>query len=317
MKNVVGLVGIGLLGSALAERFLASGYTVLGFDLHPDRRSALDALGGRSTSSVSSLVSCSRIVLSLPDSTVVQQVFQTWGESLRPGTVVLDTTTGDPEEMALLGEQLAPRRINYIDTCILGSSALVRSADALVLAGGEPDQIKENEDLFRCFSRRFFSLGPCGSGARMKLVVNLVLGLNRAVLAEGLAFAQRHGFSLDTTLEILRSGAAYSRVMDSKGEKMRTRDFRPEAKLTQHLKDVQLMLRQAHRIGAIVPLSTVHAQLLQQVVALGAGDEDNSAILRAFDPPSPDPNCAPVNQLHQTTNPNPAASHLPPRDASR
>ncbi len=117
----------------------------------------------------------------------------------------------------------------------------------------------------------------------MKLVVNLVLGLNRAVLAEGLALARALELDWSTCLEVLRAGAAYSAVMDTKGEKMITGDFTPQARLSQHLKDVRLMLEAAQRTGIELPLSNVHRSLLERAAAAGLGDLDNSAVLRAFD----------------------------------
>jgi 3-hydroxyisobutyrate dehydrogenase-like beta-hydroxyacid dehydrogenase len=117
----------------------------------------------------------------------------------------------------------------------------------------------------------------------MKLVVNLVLGLNRAVLAEGLAFARGCGLDLPRVLEVLQAGAAYSRVMDAKGARMLARDFRPQARLRQHLKDVELILDEARRVGAKAPLSELHRELLRRVVEQGSGDEDNSAVIRAYD----------------------------------
>ena len=110
----------------------------------------------------------------------------------------------------------------------------------------------------------------------------LVLGLNRAVLAEGLAFAQACGLDLNAVLEILRSGAAYSRAMDTKGRKMIEADFAPEAKLAQHLKDVHLILETSDRIGATTPLSHLHEELLSVLVQQGLGDDDNSCVIRAF-----------------------------------
>lgn len=118
----------------------------------------------------------------------------------------------------------------------------------------------------------------------MKLVVNLVLGLNRAVLAEGLAFAKAQGLDPAFTLEVLRSGAAYSRAMDTKGDKMVREDFTPQARLAQHLKDVRLILAAGHECRAKLPLSGVHEQLLNALAAAGCGDLDNSAIIRAFEP---------------------------------
>jgi 3-hydroxyisobutyrate dehydrogenase-like beta-hydroxyacid dehydrogenase len=120
----------------------------------------------------------------------------------------------------------------------------------------------------------------------MKLVFNLVLGLNRAALAEGLAFANACGLDPAEALRVLRSGVAYSRVMETKGPKMVGHDFRPQARLSQHLKDVRLILAEARRAGAAVPLSELHRALLERLEAAGLGDADNAAIIRAFEPPS-------------------------------
>ena len=121
----------------------------------------------------------------------------------------------------------------------------------------------------------------------MKLIVNLALGLNRAVLAEALALAQACGFDLAATLEVLKATPAYSAAMDTKGPKMISGDFTPVARLAQHAKDVRLIRELAQRQGAITPLSDVHEELLQRAVELGLGDADNSAILRAFLPAEP------------------------------
>jgi 3-hydroxyisobutyrate dehydrogenase-like beta-hydroxyacid dehydrogenase len=283
-RQPVGLIGVGLLGTALAERFLGAGHPVVGFDARPERRQALEGLGGQAQASASAVVAlCDRTVLCLPDSAVVEAVLAEVAGRLAPGKVLLDTTTGDPERTARLGEGLAGRGIAYVDACVLGSSAQARAGEAVVLAGGEGKVIEGNADLFQTFACRRFHAGGWGAGARMKLVVNLVLGLNRAVLAEGLAFARAGGLDPEKTLEVLRSGAAYSRVMDAKGEKMLRRDFAPQARLAQHLKDVRLILDQAARAGARVPLSELHRALLERVVELGGGDEDNSAVLRAYD----------------------------------
>jgi 3-hydroxyisobutyrate dehydrogenase-like beta-hydroxyacid dehydrogenase len=116
----------------------------------------------------------------------------------------------------------------------------------------------------------------------MKLVVNLVLGLNRAALAEGLAFADMLRISPRQALEILQETAAYSRVMETKGPKMVSEDFAPQARLRQHLKDVRLMLSQASLRGRKLPFSALHASLLEELVQQGLGDLDNSAIVEAL-----------------------------------
>ncbi len=114
--------------------------------------------------------------------------------------------------------------------------------------------------------------------------MNLVLGLNRAALAEGLGFARRCGLDPVAVLDVLRGGAAYSRVMDTKGPKMLAGDFAPEARLAQHLKDVRLIRSQGDRAGAHLPLSEVHERLHAELVRAGFGECDNSSVIRAFDP---------------------------------
>ena len=281
--TIVGLIGLGLVGSALAERFLGAGFAVVGFDIDATRCDELRARGGAvATSAVEVARGARRIVLSLPDSTVVHQVVESLRSALEPGTIVVDTTTGDPEPTAALGAALAERGIAYIDATIAGSSEQVRSGAVLVIAGGEARPIAACGDLFAAFATQAFPVGPWGSGARMKLVVNLVLGLNRAVLAEGLALARACGLDSVAALEILRAGPAYSRVMDTKGPKMLSGDFTPQARLAQHLKDVHLILKLGEGCQARLPFSALHRDLLERLAASGYHDADNSAIIRAF-----------------------------------
>lgn len=285
--ETIGLVGVGLLGTALAERLLRAGYSVLGFDVNPQRCQALRELGGRPAASLAEVAQgCGRLLLSLPSSPVVEAVVRELGPQMRAGMYLVDTTTGDPERTALLGTELNRRGIHYLDATISGSSEQVRSGEAVVMTGGEPARSEQCADLFASFAREWFNVGPWGSGARMKLVVNLVLGLNRAVLAEGLSLARACGLDLAETLQVLRAGAAFSRVMDTKGPKMIAAEFQPQARLAQHLKDVRLILAEAERVGAVVPLSQVHQDLLQRVEAGGWGEEDNSAVIRAYAPES-------------------------------
>jgi 3-hydroxyisobutyrate dehydrogenase-like beta-hydroxyacid dehydrogenase len=281
--TTVGLIGLGLVGSALAERFLAAGFAVVGFDIDAARWDEHRFRGGTAAGSAADVaVKARRIVLSLPDSAVVHRVIESLRSVLAPGTIIVDTTTGDPGPTAVLGAALAEAGIAYIDATIAGSSEQVRSGAVLVIAGGDPGAIAACGDLFAAFAAQAFPVGPWGSGARMKLVVNLVLGLNRAVLAEGLALARACGLDPAGALEILRAGPAFSRIMDTKGMKMISGDFSPQARLAQHLKDVDLILKMGEGCKARLPFSALHRSLLERLTAGGYRDADNSAIIRAF-----------------------------------
>jgi 3-hydroxyisobutyrate dehydrogenase-like beta-hydroxyacid dehydrogenase len=288
-RQTVGLIGVGLMGTALAERLIGQGFDVLGYDIEPGRREALTGLGARAATSAGAVLSaCPRVVLSLPDLDVVATVLATESALLRAGQALIDTTTGAPAQAERLGADLARRGVEYLDATVSGSSVQVRRAEVTLLVGGTEDAFARCRDLFGCFARTAYHVGPCGSGAKMKLVTNLVLGLNRGALAEGLAFAR--GLKLDAarTLALLRDSMAYSRVMDSKGEKMVRGDFEPQARLTQHLKDVRLILAAAEAAGLRLPLSQAHRLLLEAAEAAGYGACDNSAIIRTYGPPEDD-----------------------------
>jgi 3-hydroxyisobutyrate dehydrogenase-like beta-hydroxyacid dehydrogenase len=154
------------------------------------------------------------------------------------------------------------------------------------MIGGSAEAVARATPLLATFSRRQFHIGGNGRASELKLVVNLVLGLNRAALAEGLSFARELGFDLPLVLDVLRSGAAYSRAMDTKGPKMLAEDFRPQARLSQHRKDVQLMLAAAAGLGLRLPLSDAHVGLLEAAEMAGYGESDNSAIIIAYRTPN-------------------------------
>ncbi len=280
----IGLIGLGLLGAAIAERLVGSGYAVHGFDIEESRRSILGKLGGFPARSAEKVATeCESVLLSLPDSGVVAEVLQRIDSALQPSSTIMDTTTGAPEDAIAFGETLARSGHHYLDTTVGGSSDQVRQHEAIVIAGGDERALKRCLATLRCLGRRVFHTGPCGSGASMKLVVNLVLGLNRAALAEGLAFASGYGLSRQQALEILMAGPAHSKAMDRKGHKMLSGDFEPEARLSQHLKDVRLILASGRRNGVRLPLSQRHAGLLERAEARGFGSADNSAVIKAFD----------------------------------
>ena len=278
----IGLIGVGLVGTALAERWQRAGWSVTGFDLDPQFRSRLEAVGGTAAASVQDVIAASNIVvLSLPNSAISSTLLHEHISALRR-KVVIDTTTGEPSEMAALGQFLAQHDTHYLDATIAGSSVQVRSGEVLVMIGGEAEVAARCHDVFTPFASHVFHLGPWGAGAEMKLVVNLVLGLHRAVLAEGLMFAERLGIDPRRALDVLQASPAASRVMQTKGEKMLTGDFTPQARLSQHYKDVRLILAAGEAASARLPLSQVHAQLLAEREAAGDGELDNSAIIRAF-----------------------------------
>lgn len=280
-KPPIGLIGTGLFGSALVDRLLSDGFPVI---VHNRTRAKAEPLLARGARwSDNPLADCERIIFSVYTTEQVSQFLEQMRGGLRPGQIILDTSTSDPQQTSKLGRHLAESGIHYLEAPFSGSSEQTRNHLATALVAGERAAYAACDDLWSCLAAKTFYLGAWGNAAKMKLVTNLVLGLNRAALAEGLVFAEASGVNKAVALDVLLDSPAYSRTMDAKGPKMVHGEFTPQARLTQHIKDVRLMLAEAERGGITLPISTVHLELLEQAEAAGLGEQDNSAIIRVIE----------------------------------
>ncbi len=282
------MIGLGLLGAAIGERLRRAGFETIGFDLDKTNLAGLCEAGGSGArSAVEAAEDVPHVLLCLPHSGVSRSVVGEIAGHLSPRAVVIDATTGDPGDAQDLAAQLVQKQCYYLDATVGGSSRQALAGEVIVMVGGDQAAFERSQPIFNTFSRRTHYLGPSGHGARMKLILNLALGLNRAVLAEALSYARSVGIDDLKALDVLKDSPAYSRVMDRKGIKMVQKDFEPEARLAQHLKDVLLILQTAEESGAAVPLSQVHRSLLERACDRGFGAADNSAIIEAYAPVPP------------------------------
>lgn len=283
MSEVIALIGMGLLGSALAENLVKAGFSVRGYDTAPDRMSEHAERGGLLARSPADAARGASVVMTcLMTADIVRDVLLGPDGALGaapPGLVVIDNSTIHPDASAALAGDLARRGIAMLDAPIGGSSGQARRREAPVVVGGDPEIFARCRPILDAVAQRVHHVGPNGAGARAKLVINLVLGLNRLALAEGLLFGLRQGLDGKALLGVLKESAAYSRAMDIKGERMVEGNFEPEGKLAQHLKDVELMLEVGHAAGAPLLATALHRQLLLAGVAAGLGERDNSSII--------------------------------------
>ncbi len=280
----VGVIGIGLLGQAFVHRLRGAGLEVVGFDVDPGKTAKLADLGGHTALSVADLARrCDPIVLAVFSTDQVEAVVESGllpalGEG--SGKIVLCASTCDPERIAALGQRVATRGLRLLETPVSGASGQVSRGEGVGLIGGDPHVVAAVEPVLRAMFPTYFHIGEIGDGGRAKLAVNLILGLNRLAVAEGLVFAQRLGLDPEAFLKVARSSAAYSQVMDIKGAKMIRGEFAAEGRISQHLKDVHLMLEQAERVKQQLPLLEIHADVLEACVRHGEADLDNSAVIK-------------------------------------
>jgi 3-hydroxyisobutyrate dehydrogenase-like beta-hydroxyacid dehydrogenase len=307
----LGIAGLGLVGSALARRAHALGWTVVACDPASDTAQRAAAIGIRVVPDAAALAArCDLLIACVLDDTQLDQVIDAvLGEPAHSATACgggaasdvgstvgaarlapagaaafVNAVTCSPAAADRAAARLRASGIAPIELPFSGSSAQIEAGEALALVGAEADDWARHGDALSLLAPNRIHAGPPGAAARAKLASNLVLGLNRAALAEGLALAQGLGLAPGAFLELLRRSPAYSRAVDVAGPRMVARDFTPVSRLSQHRKDLRLIAQAAASAGLALPLATAHATLLDAAIALGLGELDNVAVIDALRP---------------------------------
>jgi len=284
----VGIVGLGLMGTALSARLIDAKIAPIGFDIDPVRCGMFEASGGMVANSVRELAARTRtIIVAVYSGEQVEAVFdeiEDGADAARP--VVICTTTCAPAEIIGIAERASRAGMLLLEAPISGNSTEVLDGTATALLAGDDAVIDQVRGLLNILCPRSLRIGAIGDASRAKFAINLILQNNRAALAEGIAFAERLGLDGHAFLAAARQSAAYSRVMDSKGEKMLTRDYRPQSHIAQTLKDAELIIEEAGRCGMQLPLTTTQADLLRTAIALEGPDRDSAAVIEAIRRPS-------------------------------
>src|SRR3984885_2624785 len=277
-RTPVGVIGVGLMGEVYARRLVAAGFTVIGYDVDPAKTARLAQFGARAGTLPDIAQTCEPIVVAVFNTEQVEDVVERALIPAAAGKIVLVTSTCDPDRIAALGARVGDK-LRFLETPVSGTSEQVRRGDGVGLIGGDQKIAADAAPVLEALFAKSFHIGKVGDGGRAKLAVNLILGLNRLALAEGLVFAARLGLDPAAFLDVARGSAAASQVMDTKGPKMIGGDFAPEGRVRQTLKDTQLMLDQARKAGQQLPLLEIHADVLQACVRHGDSEQDNSIVI--------------------------------------
>lgn len=280
----IGIVGLGLVGQSIAGRLRSAGWPTLGFDLRAQALDEFARAGGTPAASVGELgQSCECVLLAVFDTHGVIATLEAADGLLGPShrvRTVIDCSTGSPELLEPLAQRLKKLGVDFIEAPLSGSSLQIAAGEATLLIGGESEAVARCDEVLDAIAIRRIHAGSAGMGAKAKLATNLVLGLNRAALAEGMVFAQALGIAPERFLEMVLATPARSDAAQVKGPLMVRGDFAPQSRIRQHLKDVDLMLDSARSARLPLPLSEAHARLMREAIAAGEGDLDNAAIIR-------------------------------------
>jgi 3-hydroxyisobutyrate dehydrogenase-like beta-hydroxyacid dehydrogenase len=279
----IGIVGVGLLGSAVATRLLQHGFAVTGYDTRPTQLEALRPQGLRAATSVAEVATAAAAVFTiLPTLDSVEAVVCGPGglvETAARQTILIQMSTISPELTQRLHTAAAAAGLDFLDAPISGTSAMVAHGDCTILVGGDPVLVQRCRPIFDAIAQQTVHLGAVGLAALAKLVTNLLVALNTAALAEALVLATKGGLDPVTLLAAMQNSAAGSRMLDVRGPLMVAGDFLPQMKLELFLKDLRLMLEEGRRLGVPLPLISTAQQLYAAAAEAGAGAQDLAVVI--------------------------------------
>lgn len=282
----VGLVGVGLLGSAVAGRLLKAGHRVVGFDTARERVRALTAMGGESAGSARAVALESDAVCTLLPSlpTVEAAILGPDGVAAagRAGQVVMQMSTISPGLSERLAAESRARGLHFLDCPISGTSLSVAHGDGVVFVGGDRAVFETWRPLLESAFARAAHIGEAGQAMVLKLAANLLVALNSAAAAEALHLVRRAGLDPGRALEALAGSAGASRMLEIRGPLMVRGEYPAQMKLDLFMKDLHLIQDAARAAGAAAPLTDTAERLYAAAAASGHGEEDLAVVLTAL-----------------------------------
>ena len=279
--NHLGLIGLGLMGSRLARRLHAAGWNIRAWNRSPQPMAEASNEGIATAPSLASLVGGSDVILSsLANDEAVRAVYLDKGgvfDEAEPGTVIVEMSTISPDLSRRLHWEAFTRGVNFLDVAISGSTSAVDAGTITLLAGGEQGTFEQCVPLFESIAKQWFLIGPGSSGVQMKLVVNLMLGIDMQAIAEAVSLGEHLQIDRNVLLDVLSKTAVIAPAMAGKFRKIKEGDYSAEFPLRLMSKDMDLVMDAARKAGADLPAASAAQSVLASNVTT-RGELDLSAI---------------------------------------
>ncbi|MGB8325709.1 MAG: NAD(P)-dependent oxidoreductase [Candidatus Acidiferrum sp.] len=278
----LGFVGIGYMGRPIARRLLEAGFKLTAYDLGREKAQELIRYGGAVAQSVAELSSSCNVVLScLPSDEAVLETYR--GPDgvfahAHPGSVVIDMSTVFPETSQELSRLGLARGVEVLDVTMSGSTPIAESGLLTLFGGGNKECFNSADSIFRVIAKKYFYLGPSGSGATMKLVVNTLLGIGMQAIAEGVALGEKAGLERNRLLDVLSQTAVVAPAHLGKLERAKSNDYTPQFPIRLMNKDFGLILNLAAAVGARMPAAGAAFEINARQSEKGA-EQDFSAVI--------------------------------------
>jgi 3-hydroxyisobutyrate dehydrogenase len=277
----IGFIGLGLMGSRLTQRLHSAGWDVRAWNRRSEPADILRREGVGIAASVAELVVDSDVVLSsLANDEAVYSVYFARGgvfSAAKRGTIILEMSTISPALSRLLHRQACTMGLKFVDLAVSGSTPAVEAGTITLFAGGDQATFEQCVPIYESIARQWFLIGPGSSGILMKLVVNLLLGLDMQAIAEAISLGEHLQIDRNVLLDVLSKTAVVPQAFVGKFKKIKNRDYSAEFPLRLMSKDMNLVMDAARASGADLPAATVARSVLASNVS-AYGDLDLAAI---------------------------------------
>jgi 3-hydroxyisobutyrate dehydrogenase-like beta-hydroxyacid dehydrogenase len=280
----LGFVGIGYMGRPIARRLLESGFKLTAYDRNRGKAEELIPYGGNIAQSVSELSSSCDVILScLPSDEAVLDIYQGPGgvfASAHSGPLVIDLSTVNPETSQQLSRLGLERGVEVLDVTISGSTPAAENGLLTLFGGGDKERFDSAESIFRVIAKKYFYLGPSGSGATMKLVVNTLLGIGMQAIAEAVALGEKAGLDRNRLLDVLSQTAVVAPAHVGKLQRAMKSDYSPQFPIRLMNKDFGLIFDLANAVGARMPAAGVAFEINARQSEEGPEQDFSSVIVQ-------------------------------------
>lgn len=285
MQEAIGFIGLGAMGGRMAANLLRAGYSLTVFDLNPTAVEGAKALGAVAAPNAAAAARNSAVVLlSLPNAAIVEDTVLGPGgvlEGAAAGTLLVDFSSITPHAIRKIAKKAAEKGVRVLDAPVSGGTSGAEKGTLNIMVGGGAEDFSRALPLLEHLGKKIEHVGEVGAGDTVKLINNLLLGINMAAVAEALALGVKAGISPRTLYEVIRGSSGASYALTAKYESFIARgQFAPGFQIDLQHKDLQLAVDTARETGMPLPLGTLAQQIYQIARAQGLGGEDISALVK-------------------------------------
>jgi L-threonate 2-dehydrogenase len=275
-----GIIGVGIMGSAIARNLIAAGLPVIGFDVAPERQKELAAMGGLAARNAAEVASSADIILtSLPSIAALDETAAAIRGAAKRGTVVAELSTLPIEVKQRNHDTLAASGITLLDCPLSGTGAQAVTRDLVVFASGERQAVERCAAVFAGFARLTHYLGGFGNGSKMKFVANLLVAIHNVATAEAMVLGLKAGLAAEDIVKVVASGAGNSRVFELRAPLMAKNAYLPASmKIDIWQKDMAVIGDFAKHLGLALPTFAATVPIYNAAIGLGRGEEDTAAV---------------------------------------